>query len=152
MKASYAFMHHHGPGGAANIRAALLGISALNAGMGPDLTPAAKSAVYDHLAGHLRDADAWVPELVEDPADRSTVKANDAALMVLADLSGVLDHFADVGASRAIKGRRMTKANATILGWVRDEMSRLDALLSTPEDGPDPEAEFARYVRLTRGL
>lgn len=152
-KAAYAFRHHDGPGDPANVRACMLGIAALN--MGTTAVPdAAKQAVYDHLAGHLRDADVWVPELVADPADRSTVKANDAALMVLAELGGVVDHFADVGASRALKGRHMTKANQTLLGWVREELSRLDGLLGAPTDleGFDPDHELARFVQASRRL
>lgn len=152
-KSSYAFRHHDGPGDPANMRACMLGIAAINMGT-IDVPAGAKSAVYDHLAGHLRDADAWVPELYTDDGDRSTVKANDAALMVLADLSGVLDHFADVGASRALKGRTMTKANQTLLGWVREELSRLDGMLGAPLDleGFDPAHELARYIQASHRL
>lgn len=152
-KSAYAFRHHDGPGDPANVRACMLGVAALN--MGTVVVPdAAKSAIYDHLAGHLRDADTWVPELVPDPTDRSTVKANDAALMVLADLGGVLDHFADVGASRALKGRTMTKANQALLGWVREELSRLDGLIGAPTDleGFDPAHELARFVQASHRL
>lgn len=152
-KAAYAFRHHDGPGDPANVRACMLGIAAINAGT-VEIPDAAKSAVYDHLAGHLRDADVWVPDLFADDASRSTVKANDAALMVLADLSGVLDHFADVGASRALKGRTMTKANQTLLGWVREELSRMDGLLGAPTDleGFDPAHELARFVQASHRL
>lgn len=152
-KSAYAFRHHDGPGDPANLRACMLGVAALNMGT-IDVPAGAKQAVYDHLAGHLRDADAWVPELYTEDPDRSTVKANDAALMVLADLSGVLDHFADVGASRALKGRTMTKANQAILGWVREELSRLDGLLGAPTDleGFDPAHELARFVQASHRL
>lgn len=148
LKSSYGFLHHHGANGPANIRACLLGVAALNGGPGPVIPDDAKAAVYEHLAGHLRDADAYVPDLYAADADRSTVKANDAALVVLADLQNVLDQYADVGASMARKGRGFRKGHRDVLGMMRDELARLDALLADPADvgNIDPDNEYARFV------
>ena len=144
MKASYRFLHH-GPGGAANIRACLLGIAALNgAANGPSIPDSAKAGVYAHLAGHLQDADHYVPEL---RTASGIIKTADQALVVLADLGALVDRIAEVGASRALKGEKLTKAQREILHWIDDDLRGLRALLATPEE--DMELEFLRFIRAT---
>lgn len=71
-KASYKFIHHmvdsDGVVGAANLTASSTGIGYLNRPAGstgrPDISDADRSGVYDHLAGHLRDANREPPPLV----------------------------------------------------------------------------------------
>lgn len=148
MKASYRFLHHAEAGGPANIRACLLGIAALNgAAAGPSIPDSAKAGVYAHLAGHLQDADHYVPEL---RTASGTIKTVDHALVVLSDVGALLDRIAEVGASRALKGEKLTKAQREILRWIDDDLRGLRALLATPEE--DVEQEFLRFVRATRGV
>lgn len=75
-KASYKFIHHEvsadGTVGAANLTACTTAIGVLNGGRGgADIPDADVQGVYDHLAKHLRDADAEPPEL----ASKSRAKA-----------------------------------------------------------------------------
>lgn len=144
LKASYRFLHH-GDSGAANIRACLLGIAALNgATNGPSIADSAKAGVYAHLAGHLQDADHYVPEL---RTASGTIKTADQALVVLSNLGDVIDRIAEVGASRALKGEKLTKAQREILRWIDDDLRGLRALLATPEE--DMEREYLRFIRAT---
>lgn len=68
VKSSYKFIHHEvssgGKVGAANVRASTSGIGVLNGGRGgTDIPQADRKGVYDHLAGHLKDAGKEPPEL-----------------------------------------------------------------------------------------
>lgn len=68
VKKTYKFIHHEVAGdgnpGAANLTACSTGIGVLNGGRGGTTIPEAdRQGVYNHLAGHLRDADKEVPEL-----------------------------------------------------------------------------------------
>lgn len=147
LKAAYRFLHH-GPDGRANIRACLLGIAALNgAANGPSIPDSAKAGVYAHLAGHLADADHYVPEL---KTSSGIIKTADQALVVLSDLGALIDRIAEVGASRALKGEKLTKAQREILTWIDDDLQGLRALLATPEE--DMEREYLRFIRATRGV
>ena len=145
LKASYRFLHHGDAGAPANIRACLLGIAALNGATGgPSIPDGAKAGVYAHLAGHLQDADHYVPEL---RTASGIIKTADQALVVLSDLGTLLDRIAEVGASRALKGEKLTKAQREILRWIDDDLRGLRALLATPEE--DMEQEFLRFIRAT---
>ena len=67
-KASYRFIHHEvaedGTVGAANTTACSTGIGVLNGGRGGTTIPADdRQGVYEHLAGHLRDAGQEPPPL-----------------------------------------------------------------------------------------
>lgn len=147
MKASYRFLHH-GASGAANVRACLLGIAALNGAVGgPSIPDSAKAGVYAHLAGHLQDADHYVPDL---RTASGTIKTADQALVVLSDLGSLIERIAEVGASRALKGEKLTKAQREILTWIDQDLQGLRALLATPEE--DVEREYLRFIRATRGV
>jgi len=68
VKASYKFIHHQvggdGNPGAANVRGCQTAIGVLNGGRGGTTIPDAdRQGVWNHLAGHLRDADLEPPEL-----------------------------------------------------------------------------------------
>lgn len=149
LKASYHFLHHAAPDGPANIRACMLGIAVLNGalGGGVGIPDDAKAGVYSHLAGHLRDADVFVPELRTKSG--GTLKTADQALVVLADLGSLISRMAEVGASRALKGERLTKAQRTILGWIDEDLSALKSLLAEPQE--NVERELLRFIKLTRG-
>ncbi|GIH07412.1 hypothetical protein Rhe02_54790 [Rhizocola hellebori] len=140
LKASYKFPHHHGVSGPANIRACLAGIAVLNGATGGvDLTDADRKSVYDHLAGHLRDADREPPNLRTDlgVASGKNLRFGDEAANVLAGVAGLIDRASDVMALRQRKGKGLTANTADLLSWVRDECKRLDSLLSQPIEADD---------------
>jgi hypothetical protein len=143
-KSSYRFAHHHGVGGPASARACLAAIATLN-GPKSGVPDADRQGVYDHLAGHLRDADIGVPELKAAPG--GPLKYAEEGHAVLAAVSAFADRTAEVVALRAAKGKGMAPASADLLTWVDDEMRRLKSLLSTPlgEDEPT-DAEIASLV------
>lgn len=140
LKASYKFPHHHGVSGPANIRACLAGIAVLNGATGGvDLSDADRKSVYDHLAGHLRDADREPPSLRTDlgAASGKNLRFGDEAANVLAGVAGLIDRASDVMAIRRTKGKAMSANTADLLSWVRDECKRLDSLLSQPIEADD---------------
>lgn len=146
-QASYRFAHHEGPGGPANIRACLMAIAALNSGKAAGVSDAAKGAVYEHLASHLRDAGREPPAL---RGPDGMLKLNDQAMVVLADLQDLILQFAEVGASRALKGRSLTASNLEILGWVDETVQELRSMLDTPQE--TVAQEYARFVATISGI
>lgn len=130
-KTSYRFPHHMGVKGPANVRACLAGIASLN--RNTDLPDAGRKAAYDHLAAHLKDADREPPELRTAPG--AAVKFNDELVEGLAGLSDLIDSATRVVALRAEKGKTLSRVNAEILEWIRDDLKRLDALLTNPIAG-----------------
>lgn len=142
-KSSYRFPHHHGVGGPANVRACLMGIARLNDAKGvPD---ADRAGVYEHLAGHLRDADVEPPELKAEPG--GSLKYAEEGHAVLAAVSAFVDRTAEVVALRAAKGKGMAPRSADLLTWVDDDLKRLQSLLSTPVGPEDPsDAEVASVI------
>lgn len=139
LKTSYAFAHHHGVGGPANVRACLMGIAELNGDRGATLTDADRKSVYEHLAAHLRDADREPPEL---RAPGGAKKFNDELLEGLAALSRLVDSASRVVAQRAEKGKQLSKVNAEVLEWIADDLKRLMPLYATPAAGTVPEDEL----------
>lgn len=139
LKASYGWPHHHGIGGPANLRACLMGIAALNGPAGADMGDAERKGIYDHLAGHLKDADRDIPDLRTGPGDNSKSRFSDEAVMVLASVSGLIDRASDVMAMRRTKGKGMAANTAELMGWVGDEMKRLQSLLSNPVEPETPQ-------------
>lgn len=131
--ASYAFLHHDADG-AANVRACLIGIAGLNgAKHAPSIADEDdRKSVYEHLAGHLRDADFPVPDLRDGTGQ---LKMNDEAVVVLADLMAFTSYAAEVGASRRMKGKSLTRSNETILGWIDEELKRIKSILEDPNAG-----------------
>lgn len=146
LKTSYRFAHHHGVDGPANIRACLQGIAELNGCKGDSGVPEEhRKAVYDHLAAHLLDADREPPELrTADNGRKGRQRFADEATEVMANLSSLIDRATDVMALRAQKGKGMSAGSADLLSWIRDDVKRLDTLLSIPVDDdapPEPTSE-----------
>jgi hypothetical protein len=144
-KSSYRFPHHHGVGGPANTRACLMGIARLNDPAKAGIPDADRAAVYEHLAGHLRDADIEAPELKAQPG--GSLKYAEEGHAVLAAVSAFVDRTAEVVALRALKGKGMAPRSADLLGWIGDDLQRLKSLLSTPLDPQEPtDAEIASVI------
>ncbi|MFC3986799.1 HK97 family phage prohead protease [Streptosporangium jomthongense] len=154
-KSSYRLAHHHGVGGPANVRACLMGIARLNDPAKGGIPDADRAGVYEHLAGHLRDADIEPPELRTQPG--GSLKYAEEGHAVLAAVSAFVDRTAEVVALRALKGKGMAPRSAELLDWIDADLQRLKALLSTPLGVDDPsEAEiaslFARSVAQLNGM
>ncbi|MCX4912814.1 HK97 family phage prohead protease [Streptomyces sp. NBC_00687] len=140
LKSSYLFAHHHGVDGPANIRACLQSIAQLNGANGDSGVPEKdREAVYKHLAAHLTDADREPPQLrTADGDEKGRKRFADEASDVMANLSSLNDRAAEVMALRAQKGKGMSAGSADLLSWIRDEVKRLETLLSIPVDDAEP--------------
>lgn len=122
-KTNYRFPHHHGPGGPANVRAALAGIAVLNGARGGTTIPDAdRQGVYNHLAAHLRDADREPPQL----------RSGDGSAKNIDRLPGLLDELAevvaavrDVGSSRTRRGKNLSVLTFDVLGWAEEDLVRV---------------------------
>lgn len=152
-KGAYGFWHHHGVDGPANVRACVNGIAILNGargGTGPWSSD--KKGIYDHLAGHIRDADREPPDL---KADGGSIKPNlwEEVAAALAGVSAVSDSASRVVALRAARGKQLSKTNTEILDWLDEDLMALHRKMRSYIDNPDDEAvrEFMRYVQATNG-
>lgn len=148
--AAYKFAHHDDRG--ANVRACVMGIATLLSGKHGIPEPDVKG-VWEHLAGHLRDADREPVSLTmtqHDAPDGGIVKTAQELSVVLAEVAAVNERIAEVSASRASKGKSLTHAQRELIGWLADELARTKALLNTPTD--EAAREFARFVAFTQGV
>ncbi|MGW6790050.1 HK97 family phage prohead protease [Streptomyces chartreusis] len=154
LKASYKFAHHHGIDGPANLRACLTGIADLNSPRGGGIPEADRKAVYEHLASHVRDADREPPELRDrsDGAPKGRT-LHEELMEALAVTAGVAESASRVVALRAEKGKTLSKNNSEILGWIRDDLKRLEALMSLPVgDEPTGPSEAERASLFLRSI
>lgn len=136
-KSSYAFAHHHGIGGQANLRACLQGIAKLNSD-DPGIPARDRQAVYKHLSSHLLDADREPPKLRTADGEKGRKRFNDEAIEVMAAVSSLIDRAAEVVALRAQKNRGMAPATADLLSWLEDDLVRMKSLLETPVEADAP--------------
>lgn len=151
---SYKMAHHHGVGGPVNLRACLQGIAELNGAHGDSGVPDDdREAVYKHLAAHLLDADREPPELRTDGSQKGRQRFADQAVDVMANLSSLIDRATEVMALRAEKGKGMSAPTADLLTWIRDDVKRLDALLSAPVvDEPNEPSDAEKTSILLRSI
>lgn len=157
-KSSYKFPHHHGVDGPANVRALLAGIAALNGARGGSSIPEGdRKAVYNHLAGHLRDADREPPELRSLDGDgQRKLHLHEEAFEVLGGISDYLESAKRVAALRAQKGKSLSQINIEALDWVGEDLQRLvsehKSLVRRLQDTPREAAaeEFMRFLATTR--
>jgi hypothetical protein len=144
-KQSYLFPHHHGPGGPANVRAVMFGIAELNS-KSCMLPEADRLGVYEHLAGHLADADREPPPLRKagDPAS-----AVDEVYEALVGARRTVETIVSVAALRSQKGKQLSRVLGQSAEWLRDEWldvgKALDDVLASPHDLA--AREYARFVR-----
>jgi hypothetical protein len=71
-------------------------------------------------------------------------------MVVLADLQDLILMFAEVGSSRALKGRALTGANLEVLGWIDEALRDMRVMLDSPQETID--REYARWVALSHNL
>jgi phage head maturation protease len=149
VKSSYRIPHHAGIGQAANVRACIIGIAALNGARGGTSIPEAdRKGVYNHLAAHLRDADREPPELRNGQGDG--MKFNDELSLVLYELDNLLVRASEVVALRAKKGRTpLSLGSGELMEWLDTDLKRLKFLLTPTED--EAAIEYLRFLRSTLG-
>lgn len=127
-KAAWRFIHHFvgadGTPGAASTRAAITGIAVLNGARGGTTIPDSdRRGVWNHLAGHLRDAAIEPPELRES-GEETGAKFLAELLILRFDIKR-----ASVLAGEVLGGEKLS-ADAT------------DIMLKAAELGVDPQALF----------
>lgn len=153
-KSSYKFAHHHGVDGPANIRACIAGIAVLNGVKGASIPVEDRKAVYDHLAGHLREADREPPELRDLGSGQK--KLHEEAFEALAGVADYLDSARRVAALRAQHGKSLSQVNLEALEWVGEDLERLlvehKALMRRIRNAPNDAAaeEFVRLLAMQR--
>jgi hypothetical protein len=143
-KTSYRFLHHEG-GGAANLRACLMGIGRILGGKS-GLSDTDSRMVYNHLAGHLEDADIEPPEMRSGSDGIS--KQNGRLAVLLADMASTVDEIATTRITRAAKGRTLGSATVLFLEWIGDTQRELKAVLDSPQE--EMTREWLRLVNSLR--
>lgn len=105
------FVHHFidadGNVGAASTRACITGIAVLNGARGGTTIPSGdRDGVWQHLAGHLRDADIEPPEL-RATGDEAGLKIADQVRFALWDAEAVVSRVSEMSESRAKRGKHL---------------------------------------------
>jgi hypothetical protein len=156
-KSNYRFGHHHGPWGPANFRACIAGIAALNGARGGSTVPESdRKGVYNHLAGHLIDADREPPELRSLDGETKLL-LHEEALDVVHTMSAYIARIGEVHARRASKNQRLSQINVEALEWAGEELQTLmathKAFMHRLHNSPNEAAaeEFVRYLALRTG-
>jgi hypothetical protein len=140
-KSSYKFPHHEvssdGDPGAANIKACIAGIAALNGARGgADIPDGDRQGVWDHLAKHMRDADEEPPELEKG------MRFSEHATRVLADVEDVVKRFREISELRRMQGKSVSKKSTDMMLKLREDlrpvMTELEEIYaSTSEEDSD---------------
>jgi len=146
LKSSYAYPHHDGPGGPANVRACLMGIAKLNGATmsGAEIPDEDRRGVYNHLAAHLADADIPPSELTDGKG--ISAKFTDQLIAAIAFNQEIVERSGDVLALRRGKGRAAHAAlNVQLLEWLLDSQKALRAQLDTPQE--DAAREHVRFIQ-----
>lgn len=100
-KAAYKFPNHFVDGdgniGAASIKGCQAGIAVLNGAMGGAKVPSAdRQGIYNHLAGHLRDADVEPAELKSQPLEVMDMERRYIPVEMRVDPDGSIEGYAAV--------------------------------------------------------
>lgn len=143
---SYAYPHHHGVDGPANLRACVAGIARLNgAAAGPGVPDEDRDAVYGHLAAHVRDAGREPEPLNPQQDGPGGPQLAHHGSHVMAEVQHYIGALSRVVAARNGAGKSLSKVNADIQDWIAEDLARLTALCATPIEGDEPdEAEVHR--------
>lgn len=141
---SYAFEHHKADG-SVDLRACLVGIAHLNGAKGAPVIPDAdRKGVYDHLAGHLADADFRAPDLKGPGGAGFTAELS----VALVDVEAALDRAGAVMALRSAKGKGLSSEASLLVEWIKDALRKAQDVLDTPHDAL--AREYLRHIQITR--
>lgn len=129
------FIGEDGEVGAASTRACLLGIADLNSVGVSD--PVYRKGLYEHLAGHLKDADIEPPDLL--PESKPGLKLTDQIRFARWQTEAALERLQNVSAERAKAGRGVGAEVKAELAKLAAESEKLCAALGAAmtTDGPD---------------
>jgi hypothetical protein len=142
-KASYRFLHHDVPGGPANVKACLVGIARLNTSRGETVPSEDRAGVYEHLAGHLRDAGREPPGL-KAADSRGARTLGDIVVDALLSVGDAIDAATRAHAQKAGRGKQLTVVSAELLEWLGSDLGRLRSLVDSPNE--DALKELARFI------
>jgi hypothetical protein len=143
------FVHHFcddaGAPGAASLRACMIGIAALKGVRGcVVMSDEEARAVYDHLAGHLKDAG------IEPPTLEPGMRLVDEVRLVAYDAEAAIGRLRDASAQREADGKSSissgAKAAALEMAAVVDEMTLLSRQLGLMADRVAPKDAVARAL------
>lgn len=157
-KGTYRFIHHFvdedGTPGKASIRACINGIAVLNGARGGTTIPDAdRKALYNHLAGHLKDADVDPPALKDAFSGMQLDDEINEAVQAGYDLKDRID---------CLKGRVLSldqKRKQSGRSFGVERLKGLDSATEAAEmveslrkdlNAPDPEVEQAVGQKLLR--
>ena len=128
-KTSYRLLHHFlgkdGHAGPASTRACSEAIEWLNKGLFPEEE---RHALFDHLAGHLRDAGHEVPAL--GPIDDYGYPLDEAVKHTLWAMDSILAQIELIRDFRSRKGMTLTQARLTQLETMQQKFAALCTLVS----------------------
>lgn len=153
-KSTYKFPHHFvneaGAPGAASTRACQNGIAVLNGARGGANIPSDdRQGVWNHLAGHLRDADLEPAELRSLDAEPRSFKLQDHFSFVISEASDLLSRLTDLKTTKAVRGKDLTEATVNSIGLLTDTFAELTAgfigLVSEKQTNSELERESLRY-------
>jgi hypothetical protein len=140
------FVHHFcddaGTPGPASLRACMIGIAALKGVRGcVVMSDEEAKAVYEHLAGHIKDAG------LEPPTLEPGIRLVDEVRLVAYDAEAAVSRLRDASAQRDADGKSISsvaKAAALEMAAVVDEMTRLSRQLGLMADRVTPQDAVAR--------
>lgn len=135
-------IEHHDAEGKASIRACYAGICALNSSRFEDPN---RKAIYEHLAGHLEDAEIEAPLLLDSPG----VKLVDQIKLATWAAETAKARVSDLMESRAEKGRPVndeTKTESVLLATAVADLDRVAKSFSGLVESVSPEDPLALAV------
>ena len=133
-KSSYKFPHHEvdegGNIGAANVRACIAVIAALNGARGGTNIPDSdRKGVWNHVARHLRDADMEpAPLKAEVPGE---MKYRDHLMFVLEAVKGIKERTEDIAEKREKIGKVISQASLDLLEDINEELKSVSGGLDS---------------------
>jgi hypothetical protein len=146
-RGSYKFAHHDAADGPANLAACHQIIAVLNGGRGGSSIPDEdRKGVYDHAAGHLRDAGRDVPEL--RPAEPGAIKLYDRLAFVNHEVEEVTERLSAAVAQRAEQGQKLSPDTIAVALLLKSNAERLrEALAIEPPVSKEWRGAHARLAR-----
>lgn len=141
------FVDHDGNPGAASTRACLAGIAVINGSRGAwaGKLPIDSKAVYDHLAGHLKDAGIDAPELTDDVG----FKLVDQIQLVRNDLEATILRIRETSDARQKRGQKLaddTTVGALEMATAFAELQGLERMVKTLVSHVSPDDQVSRAV------
>ncbi len=145
-KSTYKFPHHmvgdDGKPGAANLKACIAGIAALNGARGgADIPEGERKGVWNHLAKHIKDGGGEPPELKEFVPETFA----DHASHVLDDVAGLVKRCQDIVELR--QGKGLGKSSVEQMVEIKGQLKELADLIQSVVDEDDViNQEYLKFI------